>query len=144
MTINDLVPASGLPRTELRDALENLKQQKLIKKSEDVGDTKMYMPTLQMKVPSLKDLRTKLPAMTTVKPKLDIEVMRPQYTDTLVRTIVAGFFKDVALIGAETFYLPFYRVQVMHRKKRTRRIMLVNARTGSVITLEEKASEPFL
>ncbi|MBN1390094.1 MAG: DUF87 domain-containing protein [Candidatus Thermoplasmatota archaeon] len=144
MTINDLVPASGLPRTELREALEHLRQQKLIKKAEDVGDTKMFMPTLQIKVPSLKDLKTKLPALATVRPKLDVEVMRPQYTDTLVRTLVAGFFKDVALIGAETFYLPFYRVQVMHRKKRTRRIMLVNARTGSIITLEDQAAEPFL
>ena len=102
------------------------------------------MPTLQIKVPSIKELRTKLPALATVRPKLDIEVMRPQYTDTLVRTLVAGFFKDVALIGAETFYLPFYRVQVMHRKKRTRRIMLVNARTGTIITLEDQGAEPFL
>jgi hypothetical protein len=40
--------------------------------------------------------------------------------------------------------MPFYRVQVMHRKKRTRRIMLVNARTGTVITLEGKEAEAFL
>jgi len=144
MTINDMIPATGLPRTDLDEALKNLKIDQLIKSTEEVGDTPMYMPTIKMKVPSISDLQTKLPAMPTFRPPIDILILEPKVGADLARSLVKGFFKDTALIDTKLFFMPFYRVKIMHRKKRTRRLMLVNARTGKVLSLKGKEAEIFL
>jgi hypothetical protein len=144
MTINDLIPATGLPRADLDEAVKNLKIDQLVKTSEEAGDTPIYMPTIKMKVPSINDLKTKLPAMPTFRPKLDIIILEPKVGADLARSLVKGFFKDTALIDTKLFFMPFYRVKIMHRKKRTRRLMLVNARTGKVLSLKGKEAEIFL